>query len=86
MDGSEKTLPVFFKVQGQKGSGCRGWRKGFPCLVFARWLRPLIEGFLGGTVVKNPSAVQESQEMWVQSLGGEDPLAKEMATRPSVLA
>ena len=37
-------------------------------------------------MVKNPSAVQKSQEMWVQSLGGEDPLAKEMATRPSVLA
>ena len=86
MDGSEKTLPVFFKVQGQKGSVCSGCRKGFPCIVFASWLRPLIEGFLGGTVVKNPSPVQESQEMWVQSLGGEDPLVKEMATCSSVLA
>ena len=33
--------------------------------------------------VKNPPAVQETQ---VQSLGGEDPLEKEMATHPSVLA
>ena len=32
--------------------------------------------------VKNPSAVQETQ---VQSLGGEDPLEKEMATQPSCL-
>ena len=39
------------------------------------------EGFLGGTVVKNPSAVQETQEMWVQSLGREDPLEEEMATQ-----
>ena len=29
-------------------------------------------GFPGGSVVKNPSAVQESQEMWVCSLGWED--------------
>ena len=26
------------------------------------------------------------QEMWVQSLGQEDPLEKEMATHPSILA
>ena len=26
------------------------------------------------------------QEMWVQSLGGEDPLEKEMATHSSILA
>ena len=32
--------------------------------------------------VKNPPAVQETQ---VQSLGGEDPLEKEMATQPSCL-
>ena len=37
----------------------------------------------GSTVVKNPLAVQE---MWVQSLGWEDPLAKKMATHSSILA
>ena len=26
------------------------------------------------------------QEIWVRSLGGEDPLEKEMATHPSILA
>ena len=41
VNGSEKTLSVIFRVQGQKGSGCRGWRKGFPCLVFICWHRPL---------------------------------------------
>ena len=43
-------------------------------------------GFLGGSVVKNSSAVQEMQQTWVQSLGQEDPLEKEMATHSSVLA
>ena len=40
-------------------------------------------GFLGGSVVKNPPAKQETQ---VQSLGGEDPLEKEMATYSRILA
>ena len=34
-------------------------------------------------LVKNLPAVQES---WVQSLGGENPLEKEMATHSSILA
>ena len=39
--------------------------------------------FLGGTVVKKLPA---KQEMWVLSLGQEDPLEKEMATHSSILA
>ena len=35
--------------------------------------------------VKNPPAMQETEEMWVQSLGQEDLLEKEMATHSSVL-
>ena len=34
-------------------------------------------------MVKNPPAMQE---MWVQSLGWEDPQEKEMATHSSILA
>ena len=34
-------------------------------------------------IVKNPPATQEA---WVQSLGWEDPLEKEMATNSSILA
>ena len=34
-------------------------------------------------MVKNPSSMQET---WVQSLGQEDPLEKEMATHSSILA
>ena len=43
-------------------------------------------GFPGGSVVKNPPAMQETQEMQVQSLGWEDPLEKEMAPHSSILA
>ena len=37
-------------------------------------------------MVKNPPAMQETQEMKVQSLGQEDALEKEMATHSSILA
>ena len=36
----------------------------------------VVRGFPGGSVVKNLSAIQET---WVQSLGWENPLEKEMA-------
>ena len=36
--------------------------------------------------VKNPPAMQKTQESWVRSLGQEDPLEKEMATHSSILA
>ena len=50
--------------------------------------KPLPHRFLYGVslvaqMVKNPPAMQET---WVQSLGWEDPLEKEMATRSSILA
>ena len=37
--------------------------------------------FPDGLVIKNPLAMQETR---VRSLGREDPLEKEMATRPSI--
>ena len=45
-----------------------------------------MEGFLGGLVVKNPPAMQETQEMWVRSLGQEEPLEEGIATHSSTLA
>ena len=39
-----------------------------------------------GQWVKNPPAVQETQETWVQSLGWEDPLEEGMTTHSSILA
>ena len=43
-------------------------------------------GFPGGAAAKNLPAVQELRETKVQSLGQEDPLEEEMATRSSMLA
>ena len=37
-------------------------------------------------MTKNLPAMQEAQEMWVQSLGQEDPLEEEVATIPVSLA
>ena len=41
-----------------------------------------LKGFPGGSVVKNPPAIQET---WVPSPGWEDPLEEEMATHSSIL-
>ena len=35
--------------------------------------------------VKNPPAMQETQETWVWSLGEEDPLEEEMATHSCII-
>ena len=37
-------------------------------------------------MVKNLPAMQETQEIWVRSLGWEDPLEEEMPTHCSILA
>ena len=37
-------------------------------------------GFPGGSAAKNLPAMQETQEMWIQSLGRGDLLKEEMAT------
>ena len=43
-------------------------------------------GSPSGSVVKDPSSVQETQEMQVQSLGQEDPLEDETAAQSSIFA
>ena len=43
-------------------------------------------GFPGGSAVKSLPAMQEMQEIQVQSLGVEDSLEEEMATQSSILA
>ena len=42
-------------------------------------------GFPGGSLVKNPPAMQETQETRVWSLGQENPLEKNMATHSNIL-
>jgi len=43
-------------------------------------------GLPGWFMVKTVSTMQETQEMWVQSLCWEDPLEEKMATHSSTLA
>ena len=43
-------------------------------------------GFPGGSAIKNPPAMQETQKMWALSWGREDPLEEGMAARSSVPA
>ena len=53
-------------------------------IVTLIWISLMIfKGFQGGSVVKNPPAMQETR---VQSLYQEDPLEKEMATHSSIIA
>ena len=44
------------------------------------------QGFPGSSVVKESTCQCETQQMWVRSLSGEDPLEKEIATHASTLA
>ena len=44
------------------------------------------EGFPGGSVVKNPPAKQELQEMQVHSLSGEGTLEEGVETHPGAFA
>ena len=46
----------------------------------------IILGFPDGSAVKNPPAMQEVQELQVQSLGRDDPLEEGMATHSSIPA
>ena len=55
-------------------------------LKFYKLQAPHHLAFTGGSVVKNLPAMQDLQETWLQPLGWEDPLEKEMATSTSVLA
>jgi len=55
----------------------------FHTLTFSKHHGASSWGFPGNSVVKNLPSVQE---MRVQSLGREDPLEEEMATRSSILA
>ena len=49
-------------------------------LVIEQQQQPNVGASLMAQWVKNLPAMQETQEVWVRSLGQEDPLEKEMAT------
>ena len=54
--------------------------------TWLNWTEPRWKSFPGSSAVKNPPAVQDTQETRVLSLGWEDPLEKEMATHCSIVA
>ena len=57
-----------------------------PPLPFGVIFRVTPVGFPGGSVVKNPPALQEPQEIQARFLGGEEPLEEDMAAHSSILA
>ena len=61
--------------------------KGATVRKYNIWSLPSkVRAFQAVILVKSPLAMQATQEMWVQSLGWEDPPQKEMATHSSILA
>ena len=84
--GSHTTQPwevTCYHVGTLNTGSCVHWFRG---KIFLETSYHGIRAFPGGSVVKNPSAMQEPQEMWVGSLGQEDPLEEGMATHSSILA
>ena len=62
----------------RNGDG-QAWCLQETSLTFTYPLSPLylsIQGLPDGLVVKNPPAMQETQDMWVQSLGGKIPWSR----------
>ena len=51
----------------------------FSLIFYSKWASQVAQW------VKNTPAMQEMQEMQIQSLGGEDPLEKEMSAHSSIL-
>ena len=73
-NGSSSTIKRFLTV-----SSLKEFKIFDLCLAMKR-------ASLVAQLVKNPPAVQETQETWAGSLGGEDSLKEEMATHSSILA
>ena len=46
----------------------------------------ILAGYTSDSVVRISPAVQGTQEMWIQSLGQEDPLEESKATHSNILA
>ena len=63
---------------------CTVFEECLVCTYLNRRCLPLFLGFPGGSVVKKN--LPAMQEPWVQSLGQEDLLGKEMATHSNILS
>ena len=80
MNSPKQEEPVWEETCKPLADSAEKYLSGFCWFYF---MIMYLVGFAGGSVVKNPPAMQEPQ---VQSLGWKDPLEKEMATYSSILA
>ena len=67
----KKEFDCFSEIWGGSQQLSEEWEDK-PSCISLDW------GSLMAQWVKNPPAIQETEEMWVRSLGREDPLEKEM--------
>ena len=74
-----------FTSRKKKKSNCKVflWQNGLACETTKWHWTVYLRGFPGGSDGKESPALQETQ---IQSLGGEDPLERGMATHSSILA
>ena len=70
------------RIPGLLPTNCVTWRKLLKSLHASVYKMGIVKASLVSQMVKNLPAMQET---WVQSLGGEDPLEKEMITHSSTL-
>ena len=78
----------FILIPGPRAKYIKSWNAYRSIISFGilyALAKPHICGFPGDTVARNQLPVQETQEMWVPSLGQEDPLEWEKATTPVFL-
>ena len=71
-----KVLYIWFQLHFMRSGVC-------VCVCVCMYVFTYIHILLGGSVVKNLPAIQDTQ---VQSLGQGDPLEEDMATHSSILA
>ena len=78
-----QTLHLFSSQEwgGAKDESYANWA----CWFLLNWWYNKFLGFSGGTVVKSPPVTAGDRETEVWSLGQEDPLEEDMATRSSIL-
>ena len=82
MNGEGGVELKIFKAKRRHGRECVGRAGPFWGVGVSLWLSAAA-GFLGGSVVTNPPAKQETQ---VRSLDQKDPLEKELAIYSCILA
>ena len=79
---------IFVQVWGRFPNWRRGWFQGVRIcrVLWALTAWSTVTPFKGSLVAQRAKRLPATRETWVRSLGGEDPLEKEVATHSSILA